>query len=161
MHIIAGDVHTRDGQRQRWLTFQAQIKSNISKPPAERLLFLWLPESLLSALKHYRMPGFWELLTSDLSLSNWCLLKKTCFPWSTWTHTLPYSRCENLILKKAKQFISLDDDTPQDGDLNPVFDMAKAIMTLQHAYGVVPRLVGKGDQSEVGSNPVSSVRWIC
>jgi hypothetical protein len=37
----------------------------------------------------------------------------------------------------------------QDGDYAPVFDMAKALMTIQRAYGLIPKLVGKGDAARV------------
>ncbi|KAI7959595.1 hypothetical protein MJO28_003386, partial [Puccinia striiformis f. sp. tritici] len=31
-----------------------------------------------------------------------------------------------------------------DGDLNPIYNMARAIMTIQRAFGLIPRLIGKG-----------------
>ncbi|OAV93978.1 hypothetical protein, variant 2 [Puccinia triticina 1-1 BBBD Race 1] len=34
-----------------------------------------------------------------------------------------------------------------DGDLNPIYNMARAIMTIQRAFGLIPRLIGKGTAS--------------
>ncbi|BGP23278.1 Vacuolar protein-sorting-associated protein 33 [Rhodotorula toruloides] len=34
-----------------------------------------------------------------------------------------------------------------DGDYSAVFDLAKAIMTIQRAFGPIPRLIGKGDSA--------------
>ncbi|MBW0497782.1 hypothetical protein O181_037497 [Austropuccinia psidii MF-1] len=31
-----------------------------------------------------------------------------------------------------------------DGDLTPIYNMAKAIMTIQRAFGLIPRIIGKG-----------------
>ncbi|CDU22792.1 probable vacuolar sorting protein (hbrA) [Sporisorium scitamineum] len=45
--------------------------------------------------------------------------------------------------------ISLEDDAAWkkiycDGDHTPIFRSAQALMTLQHAYGLIPRILGKG-----------------
>ncbi|GAA6038956.1 hypothetical protein JCM8097_000593 [Rhodosporidiobolus ruineniae] len=34
-----------------------------------------------------------------------------------------------------------------DGDYTPIFDMAKALMTVQRAFGTIPRIIGKGDSA--------------
>ncbi|GAA6063869.1 hypothetical protein JCM10212_003605 [Sporobolomyces blumeae] len=34
-----------------------------------------------------------------------------------------------------------------DGDVEPIHDMAKALMTLQRAFGPIPRIIGKGDSA--------------
>lgn len=39
----------------------------------------------------------------------------------------------------------------QDGDWSPVYDMAKAMMTIQRAYGLIPRIIGKGDGAKVSA----------
>lgn len=36
----------------------------------------------------------------------------------------------------------------QDNDLGDVYDMAKALMTVQRAFGSIPRFVGKGAGAE-------------
>ncbi|KAM0747571.1 putative ATP binding protein [Meredithblackwellia eburnea MCA 4105] len=35
-----------------------------------------------------------------------------------------------------------------DGDYTPVYDMAKSLMTVQRAFGLIPRIVGKGDNAQ-------------
>ncbi|GAA5919703.1 hypothetical protein JCM1841_000755 [Sporobolomyces salmonicolor] len=37
--------------------------------------------------------------------------------------------------------------TALDGDFSPVYDMAKALMTVQRAFGTIPRIIGKGDSA--------------
>lgn len=37
----------------------------------------------------------------------------------------------------------------QDGDTSAIFDLAKAIMTIQRAFGPIPRFIGKGDSARV------------
>jgi len=39
-----------------------------------------------------------------------------------------------------------------DGDLNPIYNMARAIMTIQRAFGLIPRLIGKGTASRKLAN---------
>ncbi|POY72706.1 hypothetical protein BMF94_4536 [Rhodotorula taiwanensis] len=34
-----------------------------------------------------------------------------------------------------------------DGDTSPIYDLARSIMTLQRAFGPIPRLIGKGDSA--------------
>jgi len=53
----------------------------------------------------------------------------------------------------------------QDNDIEPIYDMAKALMTLQRAFGTIPRLIGKGTSSRVRlslfhSSSTRSVRWL-
>lgn len=49
-----------------------------------------------------------------------------------------------------KDVLSLEEDFGgysqifADGDLNSIFNMAKAVMTIQRAFGLIPRLIGKG-----------------
>ncbi|GAA6049807.1 hypothetical protein JCM3770_002171 [Rhodotorula araucariae] len=38
--------------------------------------------------------------------------------------------------------------TELDGDYSSVFDMAKALMTMQRAFGTIPRIIGKGDSAQ-------------
>ncbi|ORY82401.1 putative ATP binding protein [Leucosporidium creatinivorum] len=35
-----------------------------------------------------------------------------------------------------------------EGDYAPVYDMGKALMTIQRAFGLIPRIIGKGDQAK-------------
>ncbi|GAA6000399.1 hypothetical protein JCM10207_007996 [Rhodosporidiobolus poonsookiae] len=35
-----------------------------------------------------------------------------------------------------------------DGDTSPVYDMARALMTVQRAFGTIPRIIGKGDSAK-------------
>ena len=37
----------------------------------------------------------------------------------------------------------------QDGDYGPIYDMGKALITFQRAFGLIPRIVGKGDAAHV------------
>lgn len=41
----------------------------------------------------------------------------------------------------------------QEGDYTPVYDMGKALMTLQRAFGLIPRVIGKGDSAKVRCRP--------
>ena len=52
-----------------------------------------------------------------------------------------------IIEQHAKEDKNAHD--AQDGDYAPVFDMAKALMTIQRAYGLIPKIVGKGDAARV------------
>jgi hypothetical protein len=36
-----------------------------------------------------------------------------------------------------------------------VYDMGKALMTIQRAFGLIPRIIGKGDQAKVRILPLS------
>ncbi|KAL8286886.1 hypothetical protein RQP46_003892 [Phenoliferia psychrophenolica] len=36
----------------------------------------------------------------------------------------------------------------RDGDYSQVYDMAKALMTIQRAFGLIPRIIGKGDSAK-------------
>ncbi|GAA5979504.1 hypothetical protein JCM11641_005416 [Rhodosporidiobolus odoratus] len=38
--------------------------------------------------------------------------------------------------------------TELDGDYSPVYDMARALMTVQRAFGTIPRIIGKGDSAK-------------
>lgn len=40
----------------------------------------------------------------------------------------------------------------KDNDPEPVYDLAKALMTLQRAFGTIPRIIGKGSASRVKSH---------
>lgn len=44
----------------------------------------------------------------------------------------------------------------QDGDTSPIYDLARSIMTLQRAFGPIPRLIGKGDSARVTSYPAAA-----
>lgn len=44
----------------------------------------------------------------------------------------------------------------QDGDSSPVYDMAKGLMTIQRAYGIIPRIIGKGNSAKVSIQTVVS-----
>ena len=37
----------------------------------------------------------------------------------------------------------------RDGDYSQIYDMAKALMTIQRAFGLIPRIIGKGDSAKV------------
>lgn len=43
----------------------------------------------------------------------------------------------------------------QDNDPEPIYDLAKALMTLQRAFGTIPRIIGKGSASRVSSSLAS------
>ncbi|GAA5998387.1 tethering complex ATP-binding subunit VPS33 [Rhodotorula paludigena] len=38
--------------------------------------------------------------------------------------------------------------TELDGDFSPVYDLAKALMTVQRAFGTIPRIIGKGESAQ-------------
>lgn len=44
----------------------------------------------------------------------------------------------------------------QDGDYGPIYDMGKALMTVQRAFGVIPRIIGKGEAAKVGGSRLES-----
>ncbi|KAG0140954.1 hypothetical protein CROQUDRAFT_664506 [Cronartium quercuum f. sp. fusiforme G11] len=54
------------------------------------------------------------------------------------------------LISLEKDLLSLEEEFGgfnqifDDGDLTPNFNMAKAVMTIQRAFGLIPRLIGKG-----------------
>lgn len=47
----------------------------------------------------------------------------------------------------------------QDGDFSPVYDLAKALMTVQRAFGTIPRIIGKGESAQVSRAISHATRW--
>lgn len=46
----------------------------------------------------------------------------------------------------------------QDGDYSSIYDLAKALMTVQRAFGTIPRIIGKGDSAQVRLARLRSLR---
>ncbi|KAI5479038.1 ATP binding protein [Pseudohyphozyma bogoriensis] len=57
------------------------------------------------------------------------------------------------LIPLERDLLSLEEDNvwkklALEGDYSPVYDMGKALMTLQRAFGIIPRIIGKGDSAK-------------
>lgn len=51
--------------------------------------------------------------------------------------------------RESRRHAELTPPPDQDGDTSAIYDLAKSIMTLQRAFGPIPRIIGKGDSARV------------